>query len=149
MRDSKRGDVGLLVLRISLGLIMMFYGSQKLFGAFGGSGFSGTIGFMHDKFGIPPLFGALAMFAEFAGGLGILVGLLTPIAAFGVMCVMLMATYENVSSPGLLNDIFTKGSPADIPRVGFPLMLGTAAIALMLLGAGRYSLDKKFFRPGK
>ena len=127
---------------------MTFYGSQKMFGLFGGSGYSATIeGF--TKMGIPPAFAHLAIAGEFFGGLGVLVGCLTPIAAFGVVSVMAVATFKGATSPGALYALTTSGNPADASKIFYPLMLGMAALAIVVMGAGSYSLDAKIFRRGK
>jgi putative oxidoreductase len=133
MNREKIADVGLLVLRIFLAVAMMYHGSQKLFGAFGGPGLEATIGGFQASRGIPPLFGYLAVIAEFFGGLGVGVGLATRLAAFGIACTMAVATYVHVSS----------GDP--FMKFELPLMLFGMAVAVMLTGAGSFSLDKAFF----
>jgi putative oxidoreductase len=144
MKDNKRHDVGFLILRIGLGLIILYYGSQKMFGAFGGRGYSATVeGFTTS--GIPPAFAHLAIAAEFFGGLGILLGALTPIAAFGVACTMAVATVRNAASTGLLVSVFSKGELGNASRLFLPSALFFMALVVMILGAGRYSLDNKLF----
>ncbi len=61
--------VGLLVLRLVLGVIFIGHGAQKLFGSFGGPGLKGTAGFF-EQVGIKPpyLMAILAGLAEFVGG---------------------------------------------------------------------------------
>jgi hypothetical protein len=61
--------VGLLVLRLVLGVIFIGHGAQKLFGSFGGLGLKGTAGFF-EQVGIKPayLMAVLAGLAEFVGG---------------------------------------------------------------------------------
>ncbi|MEZ0326597.1 MAG: DoxX family protein, partial [Fimbriimonas sp.] len=91
MGKVSRVDVGLLILRIGLGLLFLFYGSQKMFGVFGGKGYSAQVeSFISD--GIPPLLAHLAILAEFMGGLAILLGFFTPLAACTLACVMAVAT---------------------------------------------------------
>jgi uncharacterized membrane protein YphA (DoxX/SURF4 family) len=86
------GDISGLVLRVTLGVVMFPHGAQKVLGWFGGYGLSGTMGFFTDKLGIPAVFAVLAIAAEFLGALGLTVGLLTRVAAFGIACVMVVAT---------------------------------------------------------
>ncbi|MBI5394074.1 MAG: DoxX family protein [Verrucomicrobia bacterium] len=121
-----------LVARIALGAVFVMHGSQKIFGAFGGHGWTGTIGFMHDKLGIPVVFAALAIIAEFFGGLGVLLGLLTRLAAFGIFCVMAVAVFQ-VHLP---NGFF-----ADKHGYEYPLTLGLLALSLIFSGGGPWSLD--------
>jgi putative oxidoreductase len=139
-------DWGLLVLRIGLGLVMLFYGCQKMFGLFHGPGFGGILSFFQTKMGIPPLFGVLAIFAEFFGSLGVLVGLLTRWAAFGLMCTLAVATYFNAQG-GALGNIFATGNPADASKVLFTFVLMMMAAALLLTGPGALSLDARVFKP--
>jgi putative oxidoreductase len=87
---STTNDLTLTVVRIILGVVFFAHGAQKMLGWFGGQGFSATMAsFTH--MGIPALFAFLAIAAEFFGGLGLLVGLLGRVAAFGVLCDMLVA----------------------------------------------------------
>lgn len=80
-----------LLLRLTLGIVMFPHGAQKVLGWFGGSGFAGTMAFLTGKLGIPPVFALPAICAEFFGSLGLLTGLLTRAAAFGVGITMVVA----------------------------------------------------------
>ncbi len=86
-------DSTLTVLRLVMGIVFFAHGAQKVFGWFGGYGFNGTMGFFTQQLGIPAPFAFLAIMAEFLGGLGLIVGFLGRIAAFGIMCNMLVAVY--------------------------------------------------------
>ena len=74
-----------------LGIVFFAHGAQKMLGWFGGYGFSGTMGFFTQQLHIPAPFAFLAICAEFFGGLGLMVGLLSRIAAFGIFCNMVVA----------------------------------------------------------
>src|SRR5947209_2964941 len=80
-----------LLLRLFLGVVFFPHGAQKVFGWFGGYGFTGTMGFFTQQMHIPALFAFLAIAAEFAGSLGLILGLLTRVAAFGILANMLVA----------------------------------------------------------
>src|ERR1700755_2202500 len=80
----------LALIRVTLGIVMFVHGAQKMLGWFGGFGFSGTMGFF-ESMGIPAAFGLLAIIAEFFGGLGLIIGFLGRIAAFGIMVNMIVA----------------------------------------------------------
>jgi len=71
-----------VVIRLVLGIIFVAHGGQKVFGWWGGSGFNGTIE-AFAKQGMPAPLTVLVMIGEFFGGLGVLVGCLTRLAAFG------------------------------------------------------------------
>jgi len=139
-------DAALLVLRIVLGGLMVYYGSQKLFGAFGGQGFAATVQAMQEGKGIPPLFGYLAIAGEFLGGLGVLLGLLTRLAAFGVAFTMGVATFFNLGDPATLA-AFSVGDPA-FAKAAYPLALCAIAVSLMLMGGGKVALDARVFGGG-
>src|ERR1035438_6756811 len=79
------------ILRVVLGIVFLAHGAQKTLGWFGGYGFSGTMGFMTGMLHIPAPFAFLAIAAEFLGGLGLILGLLTRVAAFGIAMDMLVA----------------------------------------------------------
>src|SRR6202162_4587427 len=84
-------DVATTFLRLVLGVIFFAHGAQKMLGWFGGYGFTGTMGFFTGVLHIPAVFASLAIAAEFFGGLGLIFGLLTRVAAFGVLCNMIVA----------------------------------------------------------
>lgn len=147
MNQAKLQDGAVLVLRVVLGTLMIYYGAQKLFGVFGGMGFAATVQAMQEGKGIPPLFGYLAMAGEFLGGLGVLLGLLTRVAAFGVACTMAVATFFNLSDPATLA-AFGSGDPL-VAKAAYPLSLFAMAVAVMLLGGGMWALDGRVFGGGK
>src|SRR3954462_15138692 len=80
------------IARITLGLVMFPHGAQKALGWFGGYGFSGTMNFFTGQMHIPALFAFLAIAAEFAGSIGLITGLFSRAAAFGIAANMLVAT---------------------------------------------------------
>ncbi len=85
-------DLATLVLRVVIGLLFIGHGAQKLFGWFGGYGIQGTANYLGSLGLNPPKFWAFAAgLAEFLGGLGLILGLLTPVAAAAIIGVMLMA----------------------------------------------------------
>ncbi len=81
------------LIRLVLGVIFFAHGSQKMLGWFGGDGFKGTMPFFTQTMRIPAVFAFLAIAVEFFGGLGIIFGLLTRIAAFSINVDMLVAIF--------------------------------------------------------
>jgi putative oxidoreductase len=79
------------IVRVVLGIVFFAHGAQKMLGWFGGYGFSGTMGYFTGAMHIPAFFAFLAIAAEFFGGLGLIFGLLTRVAAFGIAVNMLVA----------------------------------------------------------
>jgi putative oxidoreductase len=84
-------DIATTILRLVLGVVFFAHGAQKMLGWFGGYGFSGTMGFFTGVMHIPAPFAFLAIAAEFFGGLGLIFGLLTRVASFGIFCNMVVA----------------------------------------------------------
>lgn len=126
-------DLGLLVLRIAVGLTIAPHGAQKLFGWFGGYGVKGTgawLDSMGAKYGW--VIALLAGIAELFGGLGIALGILTPVAAAAVVLVMLGAIVTAHKGKGFFN---TNGGWE------FPLLIALGAFALAITGPGTYSID--------
>ncbi|MFI1328743.1 DoxX family protein [Streptomyces sp. NPDC020845] len=122
-------DVGLLVLRLAVGLTVAAWGAQHLFGWWGGPGIENTSR-AFEKFGYPaPKFMAVvAGITETFGGLGLAVGLLTPLAGAAVAGTMANA----------VNVVWPLGFFAGF---GFPLLIGAGAAGLALSGPGRIAVD--------
>jgi putative oxidoreductase len=145
MSVSRKSDLGILVLRLGVGLTAFYYGAQHLLGVFGGAGLHATVESMKSEFGIPPVMAILAVVAEFFGGFGILVGFFTSIAAFGFACTMAGATFVTWKSEGLAVQLFTLGTPKIAAEAFYTPSLFCAAFAIMLLGGGTFSLDERVF----
>lgn len=130
-------DLTSLILRVALGIVFFPHGAQKVLGWFGGYGFSGTMGFFTGA-GIPWVFAFLAIVAEFFGALGLIAGLLTRVAAFGIACVMAVA----VLTVHLHNGFFMNWSGHQQGE-GFEyhLLVLAITIALMIRGGGKWSVD--------
>ena len=126
-------NLGLLVLRLVVGLLFVGHGAQKLFGAFGGHGLAGTAGFF-ESIGLRPgrLHATAAGLLELGGGLLLALGLLTPVAAAAFFAVMTAAVITVHWVKGLWN---TGGG------YEFNLVLAAAAFALAAVGPGAWSLD--------
>src|SRR5277367_844878 len=88
---STSDDYAVTVARLVLGVIFFAHGAQKMLGWFGGYGFTATMGLFTGMLHIPAVFAFLAIAAEFFGGLGLIFGLLTRVAAFGIFCNMIAA----------------------------------------------------------
>src|SRR3989475_10968271 len=82
-----------LILRVTLGIVMLPHGAQKLLGWFGGFGFAGTMGFFTQQMHIPAAVAFLVIMGESFGSLGVIVGLFTRFSAFGGLCIMLGAVF--------------------------------------------------------
>jgi putative oxidoreductase len=126
------------ILRLVLGVLFFAHGAQKMLGWWGGYGFSGTMGMFTHQMGIPAVFAFLAISAEFFGGLGLIVGLLGRVAAFGIACNMVVAIVK-VHAP---NGLFMNWA-GNQKGEGFEYHLLVLAMtgAIMILGSGAFSID--------
>ena len=140
-----RNSLSLAIVRLVLGLVMFPHGAQKMLGWFGGYGFSGTMGAFTHQMGIPAPLAFLAICAEFFGGLGLIVGFLSRIAAFGVLVTMAVA----VLTAHLHNGFFMNWAGANKGE-GFEYHLLAIAMALAVIigGAGAPSVDRALSRNG-
>ena len=129
---------GPLIARLVLGLVMFPHGAQKALGWFGGHGFGGTMQFFTGTMHIPALFAFLAIAAEFAGSLGLIVGLLSRMAALGIGAVMAVAIVTAHASNGFFMNWY-----GNQQGEGFEYHLLAIGLALIVIiqGAGRASLD--------
>lgn len=133
-------SVGLVFLRLGLGIIFVAHGSQKLFGWFGGAGYQATIEGFQNLLGIPMQLTLLAMIAEFFGGLAILMGFMTRAAALGLASVMVVAMAKVHWAHGFfLNAQCLEGTGHGIE---FNLALLAMALTVLFSGPGCWSLDK-------
>jgi len=127
-----------LIARFTLGLVMFPHGAQKALGWFGGHGFSGTMNFFTGTMHIPAALAFLAIAAEFAGSLGLIAGLLSRVAAFGIATVMAVAILTVHGANG-----FFMNWAGNQKGEGFEYHLLALGLALIVLihGAGKASLD--------
>jgi putative oxidoreductase len=122
-------DVGLLILRLGVGAAMIQAGLRKFFD------FNTTVGFMESGGWRAPKFAAfLVSAAETAGGIGLVFGVLTPLAACAVIGAMIDAWAVNVSGGAFWSDPFN-----------VPFMLVVGATALLFTGPGAYGVDARLF----
>lgn len=128
----------LFVLRLALGVVVLPHGLQKVFGWFGGWGLDGTLGWF-GSIGIPAFLGILAIAADFAGAIAVIAGIGTRIAAFGIAVNMVVAALV-VHRP---NGFFMNwaGNQAG-EGYEFHILAAAIALAVVLGGAGRWSIDR-------
>jgi putative oxidoreductase len=131
-------DVVSLILRLFLGVVFFPHGMQKLLGWFGGYGFTGTMGFFTGMLGVPAFFAVLAILAEGLGCLGLIFGLLTRVAAFGIATNMAVAMYMIHCKYGFYMNWTGKQAGEGIE---YHLLVIAIAIALMIRGGGKWSID--------
>lgn len=127
-----RGALGLLIVRLIFGAGIMLHGWGKIQRPFS---------WMGPDSPVPGVLQFLAAFSEFGGGLALILGLLTPLAMFGLACTMLYAIFIVHMPRG---DSFVAQGPG---KGSYELAAAYLAVTLlmMLTGPGAYSLDTKLF----
>jgi putative oxidoreductase len=128
-----------LVLRVTLGLVMLPHGAQKVFGWFGGFGFSGTMGFFTSQLHIPAVLAFLVIMAESVGAVMLIIGLVTRFAALGIACVMVGAIWLVHLPNGFFMNWFGKQAGEGFE---YHLLALAMSVALMIAGSGKWSVDR-------
>lgn len=122
----KRASLALIPLRLVAGSAMMLHGLPKIQSPFS---------WMPPEAGMPGFLLFLAALSEFGGGIAWILGLLTPIASFGIFCTMSVAAFLVHMKNG--DPFVSKGGPS----YELALLYFAIAILFILMGPGRYSLD--------
>jgi putative oxidoreductase len=134
------GCWGAFFARLALGGVMLPHGLQKTIGAFGGNGFSGTMGFFTGTLGLPSVIAFLVIAAESIGAIAIVLGLMTRFSAASLAIVMAGAIWMGHLQNGFFMNWF--GAQAG---EGFEYHLLAIGLCLTLVasGGGALSLDRK------
>jgi len=141
------GDgLGLSMLRWILGIVFFAHGAQKMLGWFGGAGFTEYLHYLIYSRHIPPVFSFLAIIAEFFGALGLLAGLCSRVAAFGIMTNMWVAIFLVHARFGFFMN-WNTNKPGE--GYEFHLLAIVMTLVIMVEGAGRLSLDRWLYRRGE
>ena len=139
--DLQTFSIGILIVRLVIGLIMAAHGTQKLLGWFGGYGLRGTGEFFVQLgFQPGPAFAAAASISEIVSGILVALGFLGPIGPALMLSVMIVAAITVHWEHGLF---------ATNNGIELPLLYGAAAFGLALTGYGEYSLDALFGVAGR
>jgi putative oxidoreductase len=144
LRDlvSTNPDWTLTIIRTILGVVFFAHGAQKLLGWFGGPGLRETMRTMCGSLGLPLPLAFAAVATEFFGGVGLIVGLLSRVAAVGIGVTMLFAIVMVHGRNGLFMDWFSarKGQGYE-----YHLLAIALAVVLVAKGSGALSLDRLLF----
>jgi len=126
------------IIRIVLGVILFPHGAQKLLGWFGGYGFNGTMGFLTGTIGLPWILALLVILIEFFGAIALIFGFATRIVAVGIISLFTGIIF----TAHLANGFFINWSGQQQGEgYEFHLLIIGMAIALLVSGAGKWSVD--------
>ncbi len=133
-------SLGPLLLRLGLAIALFPHGAQKMLGLFGGHGFAGTMGFFTETLHIPAVFAFAAIFTEFFAPIALFLGFFTRLAALGLACLIATAA---IMGGHLANGFFLNWSGTQKGEgIEYHILIVAASLALMVMGAGRWSLDR-------
>jgi putative oxidoreductase len=130
------------LIRITLGVVFFAHGAQKLLGWYGGAGLKDTMRTTHQFLGLPVPMAFLAVATEFFGGAGLMVGLLSRVAALGIGVIMVVAIFMVHGRYGLFLNWFgdRKGH-----GIEYHLLAIALAAVIIVRGAGAVSLDRLLY----
>lgn len=129
-------DLAILVLRVCLGIVFVAHGAQVAFGIFSGPGINGFAQMLGGMGFKPAVFWAyLSAYTELIGGLCLVFGIFTRLAAFSILTFMLVA---------VLKVHWTKGFFIQSGGYEYNFVLICICLALMITGSGKFGLTKKF-----
>ena len=141
--NTDSSDNAALIARVFVGLVILPHGLQKLFGMFGGYGFSATLEFFSGSMGIPVPIGFLIIMGESVGAVFLIIGLLSRISAAGLLIIMIGAIFMGHFQHGFFMNWF-----GNQQGEGFEYHLLVIGLSLIVIlnGGGRWSLDGMLFK---
>lgn len=138
---STRGNWSPVIIRATLALILFPHGAQKVFGWFGGYGFSGTMDFFTGAVGLPWIIGFLVIVIEFLGPLLLAAGLFTRITAIAIFGQFIGIILHSHIQYGFFMNWFGR-LKAGQEGIEFHLLVLGMSAALVISGAGKYALEE-------
>ena len=126
------------VPRVILGCVFLPHGAQKLFGWFGGFGFSNTMTYFTQTAGLPWIIAGLIVMGESLGALGLILGVCTRLSALGLICIMVGAIITVHIPNGFFMNWFGKQAGEGFE---YHLLVIGMSIPLLISGGGKYSVD--------
>jgi putative oxidoreductase len=136
-----RDDWTLTLIRVVAGGVMLPHGMQKMFGWFGGSGFTMTMHNFSRRFPLPLVF--LMIMAEFLGSLGLILGCFSRIAAFAIAIDMTVAAITTTSQYGMFINWSGKQQGEGME---YQFLMIAMALAILIAGGGAFSVDRVLAR---
>jgi putative oxidoreductase len=136
-------DWVITIVRVVLGVVFFAHGAQMALGWFGGAGLQSTVRTFRENLHMPAPLALLSVAAEFLGGLGLIVGLLSRIAAFGIAVVMSVALLVVHRKFGFFMNWFGEKQGHGIE---YHVLVLALALIVMIKGAGAVSLDQVLYQ---
>jgi putative oxidoreductase len=131
------------VQRLVLATVMLPHGAQKLLGWFGGYGFSGTMGYLTGKAGLPYPVALIVILAESVGAILLALGVLSRVTALGIAAVMVGAV---ATVHGRVGFFMNWGGAQGGEGFEYHLLALALAVPIVVAGGGRYALDRVLAR---
>ena len=137
------GDLVITIVRIVLGVVFFAHGAQKALGWFGGAGLQSTVRTFREHLQIPAPLAVLSVAAEFLGGAGLIVGLLSRIAALGIAVIMIVALIAVHWKFGFFMNWYGDKQGHGIE---YHILVLALTVAIMIKGGGAFSLDQILYQ---
>src|SRR6202035_3094575 len=137
------GDWVIAIARIVLGVVFFAHGAQMALGWFGGAGLQSTVRAFRENLRIPAPLAMLSVAVEFLGGLGLIVGLLSRVAALGIAVVMIVALVAVHGKFGFFMNWYGEKKGHGIE---YHILVLALALTVMIKGAGAFSLDQILYQ---
>jgi putative oxidoreductase len=140
---NTNNDLTGLVTRLTLGLILLPHGAQKMLGMFGGYGFTGTMSFFTDTMHLPWIIGFLVIIIEFMGALSLIAGFASRIWSALIIVLFLGIIFTSHLDNGFFMNWFgnQKGEGYE-----YHLLIIGLSLATLFNGSGKYSVDEKLLK---
>jgi putative oxidoreductase len=137
--NSYKFDITLLLARVTLGVVIFGHGAQKLFGWFGGYGFSGTMNYFTESVGLPYIIGLLVILGESLGMIALMFGLFSRFMSASLFVIMMGAFFIDHLQHGFFMNWF-----GNQPGEGYEFDLLVFALSLVIIvnGGGAFSVDR-------
>jgi putative oxidoreductase len=136
-------DLVITIVRIALGVVFFAHGAQKALGWFGGAGLQSTVRTFREHLQIPAPLAVLSVAAEFLGGAGLIVGLLSRIAALGIAVIMIVALIAVHWRFGFFMNWYGDKQGHGIE---YHILVLALTVAIMIKGGGAFSLDQILYQ---
>ena len=136
-------DLVITIVRIALGAVFFAHGAQKALGWFGGVGLQSTVRTFREHLQIPAPLAVLSVAAEFLGGAGLIVGLLSRLAALGIAVIMIVALIAVHWKFGFFMNWYGDKQGHGIE---YHILVLALTVAIMIKGGGAFSLDQILYQ---